>query len=245
MRTISAIVLALICASAYGPLQGQSTTTQQQLVQSKGSPDKNGIPGFASDFINDEKAIWTSPLHINRGDFEWLAPTGMGTAALFATDHAISNALRGDTALRKPSDFVSNLGLYSSYAVPAAMLLFGAAAQNAHAVEVGRLSAEAELNTEVVVEVLKYITNRQRPNSSNNQSFPSGHTASAFALASVIAGEYHDKPLVVVGSYGFATAVGLARIGGLNHFPSDVLAGAVIGELIGRYVVHHHARLAN
>ena len=42
----------------------------------------------------------------------------------------------------------------------------------------------------------------------------------------------------MVGSYGFATAVSLARVGGLNHFPSDVLVGAVIGELIGRYVVH-------
>jgi membrane-associated phospholipid phosphatase len=56
-----------------------------------------------------------------------------------------------------------------------------------------------------------------------------------------MASEYHDKPLVVVGSYGFATAVSFARVGGLNHFPSDVLVGAVIGELIGRYVVHHHA----
>jgi membrane-associated phospholipid phosphatase len=246
MRTIFAIVFALICGSAYGPLQGQSTTTpEEQPVQSKGSPDKNGIRGLASDFINDEKAIWTSPLHVSRGDFEWLVPVGTGAAALFATDHAINNAVRRDTALRNPSNFVSNLGLYSSFTVPGALLVFGAATQNAHAVEVGRLSAEAELNTEVVVEALKYITNRQRPNASNNQSFPSGHTASAFALASVIAGEYHDKPLIVFGSYGFATAVGLARIGGLNHFPSDVLVGAVIGELIGRYVVHHHAKIAN
>jgi hypothetical protein len=35
------------------------------------------------------------------------------------------------------------------------------------------------------------------------------------------------------------TAVALARVGGLNHFPSDVLAGAVMGELIGSYVVNH------
>ena len=100
------------------------------------------------------------------------------------------------------------------------------------------------MDTEVVVQVLKFVTNRQRPNLTNSQSFPSGHAASAFALASVMASEYHDKPLVVISSYGFATAVGLARVGGLNHFPSDVLAGAVIGELIGQYVVHHHAYLA-
>jgi membrane-associated phospholipid phosphatase len=38
--------------------------------------------------------------------------------------------------------------------------------------------------------------------------------------------------------------VGLARVGSLEHFPTDVVAGAVIGELIGRYVVNRHAHLA-
>jgi membrane-associated phospholipid phosphatase len=223
----------------YSPLQAQGISTHPlQIAQSKGCP--SGLSGFASDFIHDEEHIWTSPLHINRGDVEWLAPIGAGAAALFATDQTISGAARADTSLRGPSNFVSNLGQYSAYAVPGAMLAIGAITKDPRARETGRLAAEAELNTEVVVQVLKFVTNRQRPDMSNNQSFPSGHTASAFALASVIAREYHDKPLVVVGSYGFATAVGLARIGGLNHFPSDVLAGAVIGELIGSYVVHHH-----
>ena len=39
--------------------------------------------------------------------------------------------------------------------------------------------------------------------------------------------------------------LGLARVGALEHFPTDVVAGAVIGELIGQYVVHHHAQLAD
>jgi membrane-associated phospholipid phosphatase len=239
MRRLFATLLMLMCGSMYRPLQGQGTSTRPlDIVQPKGCP--SGLSGFASDFIHDEENIWTSPLRINRGDVEWLAPIGAGAAALFATDHTISGAARADTSLRGPSNFISNLGQYTPFAVPAALLVFGAVTKDPHAHETGRLAAEAELNTEVVVQVLKFITNRQRPNMSNNQSFPSGHAASAFALASVVASEYHDKPLVVVGAYGFATGVGLARIGGLNHFPSDVLAGAVIGELIGRYVVHHH-----
>ena len=56
---------------------------------------------------------------------------------------------------------------------------------------------------------------------------------SAFALAALVSREYHDKPLIRFGSYLFATAVGLARVGGLNHFPPDVLVGAVLGELVG------------
>jgi membrane-associated phospholipid phosphatase len=111
---------------------------------------------------------------------------------------------------------------------------------NDHAAEAGRLGLEAELDSQVVMQVLKLVTNRQRPNLADYRSFPSGHAMSAFVMAAVLSSEYHEKPLVVFDSYGFATAVSLARVGGMNHFPSDVLAGAVIGELIGRYVVHHH-----
>ena len=238
MRKLLAISFTLWCGSVSVPLLAQTEATQE-IPQA----DKSKSTNIVSDFVQDQKDIWTSPLHINRGEVEWLAPIGAGAAALFATDHQISNAAKNDTALRGPSNVISTIGNITPYAVPGAMWFIGAISHNDHAAEAGRLGAEAELDTEVVVQVLKFVTNRQRPNLSNNQSFPSGHAASAFALAAVMSSEYHDKPLVIVGSYGFATAVSLARVGGLNHFPTDVLAGAVLGELIGRYVVHHHAQL--
>jgi membrane-associated phospholipid phosphatase len=241
MRRSFALTFSLLCGAVGTPSLAQGTATPQEIVQSEKTPPNNIVSGFALDFISDQKDIWTSPLHFNRGDVEWLAPIGIGAAALFATDHWISNAARSDTALRTPSNFISGLGNITPYAVPGTMWFIGDVSHNAHAADTGRLAAEAELDTEVVVQVLKFVTNRPRPNLSDNQSFPSGHAASAFALAAVLSHEYHDKPLIVVGSYGYATAVGFARVGGLNHFPSDVLVGAVIGEFIGRYVVHHHA----
>jgi len=238
MRKVFAIIFTLLCGSV-SPLMAQ-TTAVQEIPQTEKSTSTN----IVSDFVSDQKDIWTSPLHISRGDVEWLAPIGVGAAALFATDHRISNAAKSDTGLRTPSNIISDIGGVAPYAIPGAMWFLGAVKHNDHVAEAGRLGTEAELDTEVVVQVLKFITNRQRPNGADNHSFPSGHAASAFALAAVMSSEYHDKPLVVVGSYGFATAVSLARVGGLNHFPSDVLVGAVIGELIGRYVVHHHAHPA-
>jgi membrane-associated phospholipid phosphatase len=235
------LIFPLLCGAVCTPSFGQDTASPEEAVRSEKTPSTNIVSGFALDFISDQKDIWTAPLHCNRGDVEWLAPIGIGAAALFATDHWISNAARSDTALRTPSNFISGLGNITPYAVPGAIWFIGGVSHNAHAAETGRLAAETELDTEVVVQVLKFVTNRPRPNLSNNQSFPSGHAASAFALAAVLSNEFHDKPFIVVGSYGFATAVGFARVGGLNHFPSDVLAGAVIGELIGQYVVHHHA----
>ena len=60
------------------------------------------------------------------------------------------------------------------------------------------------------------------------QSFPSGHTATAFALAMALSFLYRNgKPLFFV----FAFLVGLQRIISQNHFPSDVIAGALVGVI--------------
>ena len=168
----------------------------QEIVQSEKSGSTNVISGFALDFLKDQKDIWISPFYINRGDFEWLAPVGVGAGALFIFDHGISNALRPDTSLRTPSNAISKFGVIVPYAVPGTMWFLGVATHNSHTAEAGRLGAEAELDSEVVMQVLKFATNRPRPNLSNNQSFPSGHAMSAFALAAVISREYHDKPLL-------------------------------------------------
>jgi membrane-associated phospholipid phosphatase len=71
-------------------------------------------------------------------------------------------------------------------------------------------------------------------------SFPSGHATNAFALATVIANEYKDRPLVRWGAYGVAGLVGVSRFTGRRHFLSDVVVGGAIGYSIGRYVYHTH-----
>src|SRR5579862_3309271 len=248
-RVSTTIILVLLCAVVSTPLMAQTAVTQQDLIQpDRATPavsnNSNSISGFASDFLHDQKAIWTSPLHINKGDFEWLAPTAVGAGALAIFDHRISDAVKANPSLQSPSNKISNVGLIAPWAVPGTMFLVGATTHNAHALETGRLGIEAAVDSEVVMQVLKLATGRMRPNGTDTMSFPSGHSMEAFALAAVMSREYHNKPLVVIGSYGFATAVGLARVGALEHFPTDVVAGAVIGELIGQYVVHHHAQLA-
>ena len=251
MRKVFAIFFALSCGVVSAPLMAQTPVQQEVTQPDRSTPPierpaaNTSITSFATDVLNDQKGIWTAPFHINKGDFEWLAPVGVAGGTLFVFDHKISDAVRPDTSLRGPSSTISNVGLVAPWAVPGTMWLLGAVSHNDHTLEAGRLGVEAAVDSEVVMQVLKLATHRLRPDGSDNASFPSGHTMSAFALASVMSHEYHDKKLVVFGSYGFATAVGLARIGGLNHFPTDVLAGAVLGELIGRYVVNHHAQLAN
>lgn len=80
--------------------------------------------------------------------------------------------------------------------------------------------------------VLKKATHIQRPDRSNYASFPSGHTAQAFAAATFLSEEYqHRLKWMPYISYGIAASVGALRMANNKHFISDVLAGAGIGIL--------------
>ncbi|MCX6291780.1 MAG: phosphatase PAP2 family protein [Bacteroidetes bacterium] len=74
-------------------------------------------------------------------------------------------------------------------------------------------------------------------------AFPSGHTATAFSIASVFAHQYSDKKLVPVLAYTLATIVGISRLTEHEHWASDVFAGACIGYLCGKQVVKHEKEL--
>jgi membrane-associated phospholipid phosphatase len=77
---------------------------------------------------------------------------------------------------------------------------------------------------------------------SDYASFPSGHTTAAFAAATVYAMEYKDKPLIPILSYTAATLIGLSRLTENQHWPVDVVVGAMLGYLSGRQVVNNYHR---
>ena len=83
-----------------------------------------------------------------------------------------------------------------------------------------------------VVNTLKTTTHVMRPDGSDNHSFPSGHTATAFMTATMLSKEYgHNFPWISIGAYTTATATGLMRMANNKHWLSDVLTGAGIGIL--------------
>lgn len=86
--------------------------------------------------------------------------------------------------------------------------------------------------TTAMVTPLKHITKEERPDGSNNQSFPSGHTATAFAAAEFMRQEYKDvSPWYGVLGYGAAAATGILRLYNNKHWVGDVVAGAGFGVL--------------
>ena len=85
------------------------------------------------------------------------------------------------------------------------------------------------------VEGLKLIVNSERPDHSNNKSFPSGHTAWANLGASIIDYEFSERsPLFPICAYGFADAIAIHRIASHRHHPVDIFAGSAIGFAAGR-----------
>jgi membrane-associated phospholipid phosphatase len=82
--------------------------------------------------------------------------------------------------------------------------------------------------------LLKYTVKRERPDGSDSLSFPSGHSSTAFSLATVATSHYGWK--VGVPAYALASCIGLTRIEQDRHHLSDVIAGATLGLVVGRTV---------
>jgi PAP2 superfamily len=84
---------------------------------------------------------------------------------------------------------------------------------------------------------LKYSVKEERPDQSDDLSFPSGHTSIAFTNAALLYYEYKDSNLWYASSgFLFASATGILRIANNKHYTSDVLAGAGIGLASGLIV---------
>lgn len=261
------LVVALFCAipvwsqvPAREPSQAASQPAQSAGLDQTDSRDRNLYVGpqpklrnfpnkFASNFLLDQKDIWSSPFQIDKTSAKWWILTGLGTAGLIGADHPLAQALpaRG-TAL--------NLGKNASRAgqwytvVPAAgaFYLSGAAFHDQKLMETGALGLEAVASADLVTTIFKFSARRERPNEGDHgghfekggSSFPSGHSTQAWALAAVIADEYGNHKWVPYASYGYAALVSASRLLAQDHFSSDVFVGGAIGFFIGRYVVRTH-----
>ncbi|MDR0682722.1 MAG: phosphatase PAP2 family protein [Dysgonamonadaceae bacterium] len=107
--------------------------------------------------------------------------------------------------------------------------------------------ATSYLSMGIIVNSLKYTIYSPRPNFHSNNSFPSGHTATAFMGAELVRQEYWDaSPWYGIAAYSVAASVGLMRIYNESHWATDVLAGAGAGILsarIGYWLLPFNKRL--
>ena len=132
------------------------------------------------------------------------------------------------------SDFSNQFDNYLQYAPMVAMFGMKAAGLKSRSNWGEMLTADvlSAATMAGIVNGLKYTVKRKRPDNSKRNSFPSGHTATAFMAANLLYKEYADlSPWVGISAYSAASLVAIGRMLNNRHWMSDVLAGAGIGLL--------------
>ena len=201
--------------------------------------------------VEDIKHVITAPSRWEKPEWQdlgWATLAVAGTAAI--VDRPLRDAMRrqsGNSAFMRD---IERFGAGYSLGVLGGFYLAGAVGNNDKATAVAQDGLAASLIASgIVTPVLKYATGRSHPRDtpdiahfrpfSGASSFPSGHTTQAFAVASVISTHY-DETWVKYSSYTVAGLVGVARSYHDAHFASDILAGALIGTLVGQSVVAYN-----
>jgi membrane-associated phospholipid phosphatase len=170
---------------------------------------------------------------------------------LFATDEQVARQVNPgwhDTGIA-----VSNGAMGAEIVTVGGIFFTGLATDNVHAKDTGVATARGLADSVILYGALKAILARQRPSYATSEgnffsgnwssgSFPSGHSMFDWTIASVVAHEYPKWP-VAVAMYGLAAASSTYRVTAGVHFPSDVVAGAAMGYLVGRYVASQENHL--
>jgi membrane-associated phospholipid phosphatase len=140
------------------------------------------------------------------------------------------------------SDFFEPLGRSSSF-MPFSLVIgtygIGAIIKDYKLKKASLLALESFAISGFFVQAIKFGVNRKRPEV-GHRSFPSGHTAAVFAVASVFSYEYRDKKWLPPILYSVATITALSRINDLKHYPSDVVIGFAMGYFMGRHIAKIH-----
>jgi membrane-associated phospholipid phosphatase len=214
----------------------------------------------------------TTPALFTRTDAVIAGAFAITTVAMFPADKYIARHIRNPNPSRqrfldrsaKGLEFLTSPG---AYIVGPAIYLFGRVANHPGIEDLGWHGTEAAILGGAITGALKVALGRSRPyatadtnphdfhffkgTKSSRQSFPSGHTTTAFAVASSVTSEVHrmwPQYTWVAGPvmYGGATLVGLSRMYHDQHWASDVILGAAVGTFSGLKVVKYtHAHPKN
>lgn len=242
----AALVLSLIAGTASAQLAPAPTSPSEPPVagvDAGGQPEPPGgqpwltpapepretMPGFKDLF----KPLPGDFRNMFTGQNAMIAVIG-GSAALAARhgDRRASTANWGNAEVFEPGQHVGAFavqtgGAFATYAI-------GRLTNSPRAARVGAEIFRAQIVSQATAQVVKAAAGRTRPDGSNDHSFPSGHSASAFATATVLQREFGWK--VGAPAYAMAGWVAASRVQMKRHYLSDVLAGATVGILAGRSV---------
>jgi hypothetical protein len=184
---------------------------------------------------------------VQPGNLLWELPVLAATGVMIAkvdrpADHRIQSR-----SLQQTASLWSNVGL--GMEIGSGAVGYGVGCDNHHAYlrDTGFKALAAMGAAGTVDLAFKLGFNREFPTTGNGagkfwaggRSFPSGHAATSFAFAAVVAHRYPHKQWLKWSAYALATGVSLSRYPAKKHFPSDILMGAALGYVTGAYLGDH------
>ena len=211
---------------------GDTTATSEQPRSMSTVPARAWTPTFPqlfSGLANDFRQLTTNDAFLIMG---------IGGGAAFgahAFDHRIAASAPGwsgsTSSVFGPGQLAGSMFVQSGAAF--ATYVAGRATGSPRLAQVGAELVRAQFVAQGVTQTIKFSAPRTRPDGTA-WSFPSGHTASSFATATVLQREFGWK--AGIPAYVGAAWVGASRVQAQRHYLSDVVAGATVGILAGRAV---------
>jgi len=238
----------------------QARSSQANSSQAKSSQTNSesttGHPCNLHNFTHDTLSVASHFGHgllqaprnsIRPTNLKWELPILGATGILIAKVDRPANDRIQSTSLIQTASLWSNVGLGLELGSGALAYGVGCGQHKSHLRDAGFTLLAAMGAAGTVDLALKLAFNREfayKPNSTGKfwaggRSFPSGHSATSFAFAAVIAQRYPHKKWVKWGAYALATGVSLSRYPAKKHFPSDILMGATLGYVTGAYIATH------
>lgn len=207
--------------------------------------------GFFGETLGSAGRVVSAPARIGKKDLPVIGALAAGGLAVYSLDGQIRHAfLRSRSGLNDDiSGSAEKLGdgAYDA-AIVAAYGGLGLLLKDVRMQDTSLLAAESFIAANAAGTLLKYSAGRARPYTHDGKrrftpfkfktartSFPSGHTVSAFSVASVFAARSESAAVKIL-AYSLASGVALQRVYADKHWASDVFAGAAIGTAVGRWV---------
>jgi membrane-associated phospholipid phosphatase len=212
---------------------------------------------FLLNYLNDGAKVVTSPLRWDKTD--WLKAgviSGVTVGLYTLADEEIQKNVQNnktdflDEFANGPRLLGDGLFVLGSQA---GVYLYGNVTDNEKLMRASLLSLESYIISGGIVMIMKASGQRHRPYEDDghnvwdgpslfpdHRSFPSGHSSSAFSVATVFATVYSDVRFVPTISYSLATLAALSRVYDDKHWSSDIFFGSAVGYFTAKAIVKYN-----
>jgi PAP2 superfamily protein len=236
------LIWSLLCVSLAG---GSASADEQQagnvlhveqvIGQPAGpppTPRHTGVRALFKDLAADVKHL------PSKENLLWVGIGGGLAFAVHPADHDVARGLGGSDVAGRVFEPGKVLGQFGTLmATSGTVYAIGRIRDQPHVSHMGMDLIQALVISEGVTQSIKQATHRERPDGSNDRSFPSGHAADTFAFATAL--ERHLGWRGAVPAYLIASYVAISRVPANRHWLSDAVFGSAVGIIAGRTVTRH------